>query len=201
MFARRESKRAGGSTQYGIRASARAAAYAIITLSGNAFAGENAANAAAIAASSSGGTTKDIMQAIKDALVMAAFKNNVNPEEASAIAGVVALKKIIDPSNAAVVAGLVAGHISAANHDGVETASSIAAQLDINAEAAGDAVWLISPDTGATVTWAAARDALRLAFRLILRLSRLLARRPRMDMPRVAGSTGIASSVRARPSK
>ena len=40
-------------------------------------------------------------------------------------------------------------------------ASSIAAQLDINAEAAGDAVWLISPDTGATVTWAAARDASR----------------------------------------
>ena len=34
------------------------------------------------------------------------------------------------------------------------TASSIAAQLDMNAGAAGDAVWLTSPDTGATVTWA-----------------------------------------------
>ena len=40
-------------------------------------------------------------------------------------------------------------------------ASSIAAQLDINAGVAGDAVWLTSPDTGATVTWAAARDASR----------------------------------------
>ena len=41
------------------------------------------------------------------------------------------------------------------------TASSIAAQPDINAGVAGDAVWLTSPDTGATVTWAAARDASR----------------------------------------
>ena len=41
------------------------------------------------------------------------------------------------------------------------TASSIAAQLDMNAGAAGDAVWLTSPDTGATVTWAAARGAAR----------------------------------------
>ena len=41
------------------------------------------------------------------------------------------------------------------------TASSIAAQLDMNARAAGDAVWLTSPDTGATVTWGAARDATR----------------------------------------
>ena len=41
------------------------------------------------------------------------------------------------------------------------TASSIAAQLDMNAGAAGDAVWLTSPDTGATVTWGAARGAAR----------------------------------------
>ena len=40
-------------------------------------------------------------------------------------------------------------------------ASSIAAQLDKNAGAAGDAVWLTSPDTGTTVTWGAARDAAR----------------------------------------
>ena len=30
---------------------------------------------------------------------------------------------------------------------------SIAARLDANATAAGDAVWLTSPDTGDTVTW------------------------------------------------
>ena len=37
---------------------------------------------------------------------------------------------------------------------------SIAAQLDANAAAAGDAVWLTSPDTGDTVSWteAAARS-------------------------------------------
>ena len=40
-------------------------------------------------------------------------------------------------------------------------ASGIAAQLDLNAGAAGDAVWLTSPDTGATMTWAAARGAAR----------------------------------------
>ena len=42
-------------------------------------------------------------------------------------------------------------------------ASSIAAQLDMNAGAAGDAVWLTSPDTGATVTWAADRSIRRLS--------------------------------------
>ena len=40
-------------------------------------------------------------------------------------------------------------------------ASSIAAQLEMNAAAAGESVWLTSPDTGATVDWAAARDAAR----------------------------------------
>ena len=39
------------------------------------------------------------------------------------------------------------------------SAASIAAQLDQNATEAGHDIWLTSPDTGATVTWQAARDA------------------------------------------
>ena len=36
---------------------------------------------------------------------------------------------------------------------------SIRSQLEANAAARGDAVWLTSPDTGDTVTWADALDA------------------------------------------
>ena len=41
------------------------------------------------------------------------------------------------------------------------SAASIAAQLDQNATKAGPDIWLTSPDTGATVTWQAARDTAR----------------------------------------
>ena len=43
-----------------------------------------------------------------------------------------------------------------------QSAGSIAAQLEANAASHGDAVWLRSPDTGATVTWAEALASARL---------------------------------------
>ncbi len=41
------------------------------------------------------------------------------------------------------------------------TARSISAQLEANAATYGGSVWLRSPDTGATVTWAEAQAAAR----------------------------------------
>ena len=42
-----------------------------------------------------------------------------------------------------------------------QTAGSIAAQLEANAASHGDSVWLRSPDTGASVTWAGALASAR----------------------------------------
>ena len=51
-----------------------------------------------------------------------------------------------------------------------QSAGSIAAQLEANAASHGDAVWLRSPDTGATVTWA---EALASARRIACQLDAL----------------------------